>query len=163
MSLEFVPLALPSDRDRLVAFLCDDEWPFHGCRRPTPHDVAGMEFATADTASHWIVERGHGEVGLIRLLELGDIGDGAPRFDVRVASGHRGRGIGTAATRWVADHLFATYPELHRIEATTRSDNVAMQRALTRVGFTHEGTLRQAWRSDDRWFDALVFAILRTD
>ena len=42
---------------------------------------------------------------------------------------HRGKGLGTAAQRLLADYLFSTTPA-NRLEATTELDNVAEQRAL---------------------------------
>jgi RimJ/RimL family protein N-acetyltransferase len=154
---------MPCDQDELVGFLCNDEWPFHGRRTLTPDDVAEMEFSSPNVASFWIVDHGQ-TVGLARLLDLADIGEGSPLFDLRIASGHRGRGIGRQGTRWIVDHLFTSFPELHRIEANTRHDNLAMQRVLADVGFTHEGRLRDAWASDDgQWFDTMLYGILRTD
>lgn len=102
----------------------------------------------------------HGQL----VLTPEDIGEGAPLFDLRVASRHRGCGFGMRATRWTVDHLFTSYPELHRIEAKTRHDNAAMQRVLSDAGFTHEGRLRDAWRSDEgQWFDTMIYGILRTE
>lgn len=137
--------------------------PFHAQRLLTTVDVVAMEFSSADVASFWIVERRQ-TVGLVRLLDLGDIGKGAPQFDLRIAGRHRGNGFGVHATRWIVDHLFTTYPELHRIEANTRHDNLAMQGALSRAGFAQEGRLRQAWWSDEGlWFDTMIYGVLRTD
>jgi RimJ/RimL family protein N-acetyltransferase len=151
------------DHEQLVEFLCNDEWPFHELRQLTPADIDAMEFSSPDVTSFWVVDTGQ-TVGLVRLLDLGDIGRGAPLFDVRIASRHRGFGFGTRATRWIVDHLFTNYPELHRIEANTRDDNTAMQRVLSGAGFTHEGRLRLAWRSDEgHWCDTMVYGMLRTD
>jgi RimJ/RimL family protein N-acetyltransferase len=62
------------------------------------------------------------------------------------------------------DHLFTSYPDAHRIEANTRGDNAAMRRVLSAAGFTHEGTLRLAWRSEEgQWFDAMIYGMLRTE
>ena len=156
-------MEIPRDREQLVEFLCNDEWPFHEHYHLTPDDVLAMDFSSADVATFWVVETGE-KVGLIRLLDLGDIGRGAPLFDLRVLSRRRGRGFGTLATRWIVDHLFTSHPELHRIEANTREDNTAMQRVLTGAGFTNEGRLRRAWRSEEgRWFDTMVYGMLRTD
>lgn len=162
-SLGAVPVDVARDRDALIDFLCGNEWPFHASPRLTLDDVAEMDLGSDDVAVFWIVDDVR-RVGIVRLLDLGDIGDGAPLLDLRIAEAHRGRGIGTWATRWAADHLFATYPPLHRVEANTRHDNVAMQRALVAADFTLEGRLRQAWRRDDgSWFDSLVYGLLRSD
>ena len=163
MSIEFTRVATPADHARLVDFLCADEWPFHTRRTMSADDVGAMEFSTAEVSSWWIHE-GDDAIGLVRALDLGDIGIGAPLFDVRVATAHRGRGIGTTATRWLTDHLFATYSDLHRLEANTSEHNVAMQHVLARCGYLLEGRLRDAWLVDTgERADALLYGILRRD
>lgn len=162
--MAFTPVVPPRDEDKLVELLCGDEWPFHGKRRLTPADVATMELTSDDVASFWVLDDLAAPIGLIRLLDLDDVDDGAPQFDLRIASGHRGRGVGGACTAWIVGHLFQTYPALHRIEANTRGDNTAMRRALSKAGFTHEGTLRESWPGEGRQrFDTAVYGILRTD
>jgi hypothetical protein len=74
----------------------------------------------------------------------------------------RGRGIGTTAQRLLAEHLFAT-TDLDRVEAGTDRDNVAEQRALSKAGFHHEGTLRGAQLRKGVRRDMYVYGILRTD
>lgn len=162
MAVEFQQVEIRRDHDRLVDFLCNDEWPFHAQRRPTADDIEGMEFASPDVASFWVVSDSE-RAGLIRLLDLDDIGEGAPLFDLRIGSRHRGRGLGLQATRWIVDYLFDTYPKLHRIEANTRHDNAGMQRVLATAGFTSEGRLREAWIGEGQLFDTMVYGILRTD
>jgi RimJ/RimL family protein N-acetyltransferase len=163
MTIDYQRVEIPRDNDQLVEFLCNNDWPFHRQSSLTPDDLVAMDFSSPEVASFWIVDDRQ-RVGLVRLLDLGDVADGAPLFDLRIANSHRGRGFGTRTTRWTVDHLFTTYPELHRIEANTRHDNAAMQRALSAAGFTHEGRLRDAWPSNDgRWFDTMVYGMLRTD
>lgn len=160
---EYVPVEVPRDDSALVEFLCGDEWAFHGRRRLSAAEVRHMEFSTTNVASFWIVEDAE-RVGLIRLLDLGDIGEGAPQFDLRIASAHRGRGLGTQASLWLAHHLFTTYPHLHRIEAHTRDDNTAMQAVLLHAGFVLEGRFRQSWSSEGgRWFDTMGYGLLRSE
>ena len=98
MPVEFHRVEIPRDREELVEFLCNDEWPFHGQRVLTPDDIVAMDFSSPDVASFWIVDHRQ-TVGLVRLLDLGDIGEGVPLFDLRVASRHRGCGFGMRATR----------------------------------------------------------------
>ena len=163
MGIEFTGVATPADHARLVDFLCASEWPFHTRSTMSADDVGAMEFATADVSSWWIRD-GDETVGLIRALDLGDIGIGAPLFDLRVATAHRGRGIGTTATRWLTDHLFVTHHDLHRIEANTSEHNVAMQHVLVSAGYLLEGRLRDAWLlSTGVRADSLLYGILRRD
>jgi RimJ/RimL family protein N-acetyltransferase len=75
---------------------------------------------------------------------------------------HRGRGIGTAAQRQLADYLFATTPA-HRVQAGTEVDNIAEQRALERAGFRREGVARGVHFRDGRWRDGVLYGLLRDD
>jgi RimJ/RimL family protein N-acetyltransferase len=164
-SIDVEQVATPGDLPSLVELLSGDEWPFHSSPRPTADDVAAMTFDDESTVSFWIVADGE-RVGLIRLLDLDDAadGDGSPLFDVRLAHRHRRRGLGSAAVRWLTGYLFDGYPAIRRVEATTRDDNLAMQRVLDRCGYTCEGRLRESWPgSGDTWHDTLVYAILRRE
>jgi RimJ/RimL family protein N-acetyltransferase len=152
-----------ADADEVVALLCGSEWPFHGTGRLTAEEAADVEFDGPATVSFWILDDGR-RIGLIRVFDLDDLVNGSPLFDIRIATQHRGAGVGGQAVRWLTGHLFSTYPELHRIEATTRADNAAMQRALERAGWHREGQLREAWRSaDGTRHDTLVYGTLRSD
>lgn len=130
----------PGDRPRVAEFLRHDEWPFHGPSELASGDAIKRRFLSDDNESFWITD-GTETAGLIQLLDLDDIGEGAPLFDLRIVEGRRGQGLGKRATVWLTDYLFATYPELHRIEANTGADNFAMQRVPFCSGFLHEGTL----------------------
>jgi RimJ/RimL family protein N-acetyltransferase len=151
----------PTDLDAVASFLAADEWPFHGRSRLSLDDARGVVVCDPETESFWIREAGVA-VGLVRLLDLSDLDDGSPLFDLRIPAAHRGHGIGTATVRWLSDHLFGQHPTLHRIEATTRGDNVAMRTVLERCGYRLEGVFREAWRSanGDR-HDALAYGVLR--
>jgi RimJ/RimL family protein N-acetyltransferase len=156
-------LAWPDDEPDVVTFLTSNEWPFHADPNPTVDDVGEMSFVGDDVVSFWIAD-GEVRVGLIRVFDLDDIDDGSPLFDVRIAETHRGRGVGRAAVGWVTAHLFATYPNLRRIEATTRADNAAMQAVFAATGYQLEGRLREAWKqADGTWHDSLAYGILRRE
>lgn len=161
--IAFVPVRLPADADAATRFLSGEAWPFHGRAELTSEEAADVALDGHDVETFWIVEDG-ARVGLVRLLDLDDIGEGAPQFDLRLTAAHRGRGLGAQATRWIADRLFTVHPVLHRIEAATRADNTAMQRALRAAGFVHEGRLRASWSDGTgAWHDTLVYGILRSD
>ena len=163
MNVGYTTVELPRDEAALVEFLCNDSWPFHRVDRLADDDVRALDFVGDDVASFWICDGGRA-VGLVRIFDLGDIGDGAPLFDLRIATEHRGRGVGRHAVRWLTHHLFTRYPALRRVEANTRHDNVAMQRALVGSGYILEGTLREAWPSNTGVrFDTLVYGVLRSD
>jgi RimJ/RimL family protein N-acetyltransferase len=163
VDVTFEPVQWPSDAPAVAAFLTSSEWPFHGTAKLTSGQAASVAIADDDTASFWI-RRASRAIGLIRLLDLSDVAEGSPLFDLRLADTQRGRGIGPIAVRWLTSHLFAEHPELMRIEATTRHDNTAMQRVLDRCGYRQEGRLVEAWVSaNGSRFDTLIYAILRRE
>jgi RimJ/RimL family protein N-acetyltransferase len=74
----------------------------------------------------------------------------------------RGRGIGAAAQRALADHLFTT-TDVDRIEAHTDVENQPEQRSLVKAGFSREGVLRSAQLRADGRHDLVSFSRLRDD
>jgi RimJ/RimL family protein N-acetyltransferase/uncharacterized cupin superfamily protein len=163
VALHFDPVVLPDHASAAVEFLVASDWPFHGSPRLTAEAAGSVTLVDDDVVSFWIREDDR-PVGLIRAFDLDDVADGSPLFDVRIAATDRGRGLGVASVAWLTGHLFATYDELHRIEATTRGDNVAMQRVFARCGYRLEGRMVEAWTQDDgARFDSLTYAILRRD
>jgi len=74
----------------------------------------------------------------------------------------RGKGVGAAATRLLAEHLFAT-TAVDRVEAGTDRDNLAAQRVLAKAGFHREGTIRGARLRGGARRDMIGFSLLRSD
>jgi ribosomal-protein-alanine N-acetyltransferase len=72
---------------------------------------------------------------------------------------HRGQGYATEAAGALAAYGFDTL-QLHRIFATTNSDNNASWRVMERLGMRREGCLREAAWRDERWWDKFIYAIL---
>jgi RimJ/RimL family protein N-acetyltransferase len=86
----------------------------------------------------------------------------AYNIGIGLAEASRGRGVGSAAQRLLAEHLFAT-TRVTRVEAGTDVENVAEQRALEKAGFRREGVLRSAQGRADGLHDMVSYSILRTD
>jgi RimJ/RimL family protein N-acetyltransferase len=157
----FERVRLPADRADLIDLLTASTWPFHSAPTLTGAAVDEMDISSPSADSYWVCIDGV-RSGLIRLLDLDEIDDGSPVFDLRIAADQRGRGAGRAAVTWLTSHLFGMYPSLHRIEATTRHDNLAMQGVFDRCRYRLEGRLRESWRNQDgSRHDTLVYAILR--
>jgi ribosomal-protein-alanine N-acetyltransferase len=53
--------------------------------------------------------------------------------------------------------------DLHRVEADVHPDNGGSVRLLERLGFRHEGTLKERWFTYGEWSDSVLFGLLRTD
>jgi RimJ/RimL family protein N-acetyltransferase len=73
-----------------------------------------------------------------------------------------GRGYGTEATRLVLDHAFDVVG-LNRVELEVYDFNPRARHVYEKVGFTHEGTKRQALHWDGQWVDAHLMAMLAED
>ncbi|MFG2038111.1 GNAT family N-acetyltransferase [Dactylosporangium sp. NPDC048998] len=74
----------------------------------------------------------------------------------------RGKGFGTGAQRLLVSYLF-DISQFDRIEAYTDVENVAEQRALDKVGFKQEGTIRSAQFRQGRWRDLFLYSVLRDE
>jgi RimJ/RimL family protein N-acetyltransferase len=150
VDIDFPPA---DDVEAVIALVRDEEWPFH------PGGGDAVRWAGPGIRTFWVTAGG-ARTGVLRLYDL----DGGPMFDLRLRAAYRGKGIGTAAVRWLTDWVFAALPAENRIEATTRADNEAMQRVLTRCGYTQEARYRQGWPvPGGPPMDALGYAILRGD
>lgn len=161
--ITLTPLDMPSERQEVVEFITSHSWPYHTIPHPEAGDASAMALALPETASFWVVEDG-ARVGLIRLQDLDDIGDGSPVFDLRLAEDARGRGVGRVALGLLCELSFNRWPDLHRIEGTTREDNAAMQRVFEICGFHREGRLRETWPAPEgQWHDTLVYGLLRRE
>lgn len=162
MTLRFEKIMLPHESELLMAFLCGETWPFHSgqpTRESVNSAIATHAYDNPNVQTFWIRHADGQELGLIKLFDLEDIGDGAPLFDLRIKAAARGQGIGKAAVTWLTNHLFESWPQLQRIEGTTRQDNWAMRHVFATCGYLKEGHFRQAWQG----YDAIQYAILRQD
>jgi RimJ/RimL family protein N-acetyltransferase len=156
---------VPAEADLLAEFLTAEDWPYFaggpgpGADRIREQAAAGY-YDNDRTRTFWIVA-GTEVAGLIRLF---DLGDSTPLFELRIRSPYRGAGLGTAALRWLTGYLFTQFPDIRRIEGTTREDNHAMRRTFIKCGYVKEAHWRQAWPGRDGTpYDAIGYGILRSD
>jgi RimJ/RimL family protein N-acetyltransferase len=83
-----------------------------------------------------------------------------PMIGIWLAPEFRGRGIGRAAQRQLAE-LFFGQTTVNRVEAHTDAENIAEQRALEAAGFQREGIIRGAQWRDGTYHDGYLYAVLR--
>ncbi|KAJ6440540.1 acetyltransferase (GNAT) domain-containing protein [Purpureocillium lavendulum] len=74
-----------------------------------------------------------------------------------------GRGYMTEAVRGFTRWAFATWPALHRIEATPFAHNAQSCALLRKCGFVEEGRRRGAAEKNGVVVDIVVFGLLRSD
>ena len=71
-----------------------------------------------------------------------------------------GRGIATEALQAITAHAFKNF-DLCRVYASVFAWNTASMRVLEKVGYSHEGTLKQSITKDGKTTDELIYAILK--
>ncbi|MDD2717479.1 MAG: GNAT family protein [Candidatus Wallbacteria bacterium] len=163
MQLDYLKIT-NDDVEELALWLAGDSWPFHGYSRPDPEKIrqsfAEGYYTGPEVETYWIL--GHQEkLGMIRIF---DLEDPTPMFDLRVRSQSRGMGIGSAALRWLTDHVFNSFPDKIRIEGHTRCDNIGMRRTFLKCGYVLEARHRSCWRSENgRFLDSVGYGITRHD
>lgn len=75
---------------------------------------------------------------------------------------HVGRGIITRSCRVLLDHLFGTM-KLNRVQINCNVDNVRSRAIPERLGFTHEGILREVELVDGEFRDWAVYGLLSNE
>jgi len=96
------------------------------------------------------------------LNEL-DVDNESASYRIWLAGPHvLGRGYGNEITRLVVDYALGTCG-LHRLSLGVYDCNPRAQRVYEKLGFRHEGRLRQALHWDGQWHDELLMAILSSD
>ncbi|HEY4427278.1 MAG TPA: GNAT family protein [Solirubrobacteraceae bacterium] len=80
-----------------------------------------------------------------------------------LAEEHEGRGTMTSAVRVLTQHAFGHWG-LNRVEIRADIENERSRAIPERLGFRHEGTLRQSYRiAGERYSDDAVYAMLAAD
>ncbi|GAA1447679.1 GNAT family N-acetyltransferase [Leifsonia poae] len=165
MEIELRELVLPRDRDRVIDFLSANAWPFHSAATLSAAAAAGRLdaglYSPPGAAAWWIAVPHDAHAGIVSVDELDD---GSPMLDLRLATIHRGRGIGRRALGLATSRVFESDPAVRRIEGTTRADNLGMQRVFTACGYVQEARYREAWPvAGGDFTDSLGYAILRRE
>lgn len=98
-------------------------------------------------------------VGVISLTNISAPNSSADLSVILGAPEHRDRGTGTEAIRILLRYAFED-SNLNRVGLSVFEFNDAAIQAYEKLGFKHEGRLRQAIRRDDGFHDALLMSIL---
>jgi ribosomal-protein-alanine N-acetyltransferase len=157
------------DAEELFAIFSDPEvmrlWatPPHADIGRTREMIAEIHSGFADrTALQWGVERASDRrlLGTVTLMPDGF----QPRAEIGFILGreHWGQGYANEAQRRVIDFAFDELA-LHRLEADTHPDNVASLRSLERLGFRHEGLLRERWIVAGVASDSVILGLLASE
>jgi aminoglycoside 6'-N-acetyltransferase len=85
-----------------------------------------------------------------------------PAIGIALLPEWRGMGYGTIAQQLLVDHLFEVC-NANRVQSDTAIDNPAEQRALEKAGFVREGVVRSAEYRNGRYYDHVLYGVLRDE
>lgn len=74
-----------------------------------------------------------------------------------------GKGYMTEAVRLFSAYLYKATPMLIRLTLLIRSDNIGSMKVAEKCGYTHEGTLRNAWVDDGNPYSMEIYSLLRDE
>ncbi len=120
------------------------------------HTLRECAHETGLTVGIWHADRFAGMIGLIGVhhgTQSADIG-------YWLGEAYQGQGLVTDACRAVIAHAFGVLG-LNRIQIRVQPANIRSRAIPNRLGFRHEGTLRQVGEHNGARFDLDVFALLR--
>lgn len=112
-------------------------------------------------AYEWHLFMGKNLCGAIRVKDI-DHADRKANIGYFIGSQFQGKGIVTSSVRAVLSHCFDSLG-LNRVELHCAVGNKPSMRVAERLGFTHEGLLRQDKFLNGVFVDQHVYALLRDD
>jgi len=130
--------------------------------------VSGIDGITMPRRNlHDLAEHGHFTVGiwqhgqLVGMLAVHaiDARNRATSLGYWLDAQAQGQGIMTRACRALLDHLFGAL-QLHRVEIRAAAGNQRSQAVARRLGFRHDGTLRQSEWLTGGPVDQMIFSLL---
>ena len=114
---------------------------------------------TPPRTEYYLAVTTHIDERMIGFVRLGIGGVQAAKLGAAIAAAHRGHGYALDATRTIINFGFATLG-LHRISGAIGPDNAASIALVTRLGFTHEGRLRDHVFTNGAWRDSILYSLL---
>lgn len=118
------------------------------------HDEPRTEYYLAVTR--------YGDDRVIGFIRLAKSGARAGKLGYSIHADHQGFGYATDAARTMINFGFDVL-NLHRITAAIGPDNAASIAVVKRLGFTHEGRLRDHVFTNGAWRDSVLFSILEDE
>jgi RimJ/RimL family protein N-acetyltransferase len=99
-----------------------------------------------------------GEVHLSRLSH-GNMHHRSTEIGITILPEHQNRGYGGETINWVLDYAFRR-AGLHRVAIKSFEWNSGAIRLYEKLGFTHEGRVREAYWHEGRFWDGVMMGML---
>jgi [ribosomal protein S5]-alanine N-acetyltransferase len=109
----------------------------------------------------WVVQVGAASVGIVSILRP-TFRHGFAEISYHLAEAYHGRGIGTEAVTQLVDDVFDK-TDWVRLFALISVGNRASRGLAEKLGFVHEGTLRNHFIIRGRRVDQCVYGLLRKE
>jgi RimJ/RimL family protein N-acetyltransferase len=125
---------------------------------------ADFDYAFKSKDSVWfsIIDSKFGRLmGAIMLLKL-DMTERKAFWGIKMDKAYWRQGFGSEAARLLLRYAF-TDLSLRRLRSATHSSNVASQRFQEKLGFVHEGTMRNEYMLWGAYVDELMYGMLKED
>ncbi|MEV5576691.1 GNAT family protein [Spirillospora sp. NPDC052269] len=119
-----------------------------------PDDLKAADFSVVDLAS--------GELAGAAVLWGIDLHSRSAHIGMTLRPVARGKGFSTDVVRTLCHYGFVTRG-LNRIALETLTDNVAMRTAAERIGFTHEGSLRDSFWANGAFHNDELYGLLASE
>lgn len=84
------------------------------------------------------------------------------KLGISILSDHQGKGYGTEAVEWLLNWSFR-WGGLRKVSLYVYEHNTNAIKLYEEVGFVLEGRLREEAWADGRWWDDLIYSMLRTE
>jgi len=123
--------------------------------------VATMRRRERSSAPNWAIVYADTVIGVVSLVFEQDNRIAVVGYGVH--GDLRGRGFSTEATAAVIDQAFMHSPDLFRVRAHANAENIASHRVLKKLGFAHEGTLRNNQFVKGGFVDEVIYGLLRDE
>jgi ribosomal-protein-alanine N-acetyltransferase len=157
---------IPADRERLITIASQPGVMDGTISVPDPFDATAADAWIADHADQpgYAVALNANPAVLIGYVGLHDVDTvhGQAELSFWIDEAHGGSGLATEAAAALLDHAFGDLG-LNRICAFHMVRNTGSGRVLGKLGFTHEGVLRERVFKAGRFEDVNVWAVLRRD
>lgn len=98
-------------------------------------------------------------VGVIGLMNVSEANASADLSIIVGSAGNRDQGVGTEAIRLLLDYAFEERG-LNRVGLSVFDFNEPAISTYEKIGFAHEGRLREAIRRDGAFYDAILMSVL---
>ncbi len=158
-----------SDAQALLAMLTSDE--VAEFVSPLPRTVDGFlgfikeahhERTRGNSFCYGVVPNGYDDaMGLFQVRQL-EPGFGSGEWGFAIGSPFWGSGVFLDGARAIIDFAFGVVGT-HRLEARSITTNGRGNAALRKVGAMQEGVLRRSFQRNGRYFDQILWSILKED